>query len=478
MEAHRVSKRFDATVALDNVTIAFRPGEIHAVLGENGAGKSTLVSMLNGQLQPDRGEIRVEGAAVNLRSAADAQRYGISLVHQHFTLVPAFTVLENLALPFACRSNFILNERELASDAIEIAERLDWKLELDKRVASLSVGEQQRIEILKALASGSHAIMFDEPTSTLTREEIAELLKILRDLRESGRTVVLITHKLSEVMEVSDRVTVLRKGKVVVSDIETQNTTTEELAVWMVGESPPVPRHDRVAPNSRAKLSVSKLVVKDDARTVVDEVSFEVSGGEILGIGGLDGNGQVELAETIAGVRVPTSGRIRWTDSEMRVGYIPQDRQRDGLAPHMTIKENLLIEGHHDRSLCFGELLIPHRVRNWVHQLIEDYEIKARDEDAPAASLSGGNRQKIVVARVLSQNPNVIVAVGPTRGLDIRATQYVHDKLREARDRGAAVILFSTDFDELLDIADRVMFMSNGRLLEGGEIGKMMGGIV
>lgn len=412
-----------------------------------------------------------------MRSSADAQRHGISLVHQHFTLVPAFTVLENLALPFVCRSKLVLDARGFAAPAIQIADQLGWTLRLDKRVASLSVGEQQRIEILKALASGSRAVMFDEPTSTLTREETAELSRILKDLRNSGCAVVLITHKLPEVMDISDRVTVLRKGKVVVSDVETSSTSAEQLAFCMVGETPASTIGGDVKTGIHGKLIVSNLTIIEGGRNAVDGVSLEVAGGEILGIGGVDGNGQVELAEAIAGARKPISGSIRWTDSEIRVGYIPQDRQRDGLAPHMTIRENLLIDGHRDDSLAVAGFLIPRKVRSWSDRLIEDFEIKAADGDAPAASLSGGNRQKVVVARVFSQNPNVIVAVGPTRGLDIRATRYVHGKLREARNRGAAIVLFSTDLDELHTVADRVMFMSNGRLFEGGEVAKMIGGI-
>jgi simple sugar transport system ATP-binding protein len=434
--------------------------------------------LLCGQLQPDSGEILIANEQIKLKSAAEAQRHGISLVHQHFTLVPAFTVTENLALPFAARSNFVIDTKILAERAQRIANNLGWSVDPNKRVSDLSVGQQQRIEIIKALSAGSSVVMFDEPTSTMTPETVEELFRVMRDLRNSNLAVVLIAHKLEEVLAVADFVSVLRKGRVFVADIPIGSTTQKELAEWMVGDVPDVQKQQSKTPEHSLVLSISHMTVKGHSESrLVDDVSFEVRQGEVFGIGGVDGNGQIELAEAIAGVRRFDAGSVKWSGDDLRIGFIPQDRRRDGLALHMTVSENMLIDGHRDRTIQMLGFLLPHRVANWSWKLIRDFDIRAESPSVAVASLSGGNQQKVIVSRVLSQDPNVIIAMGPTRGLDIKATRFVHEQLLAARDRGAAVILFTNDIDELTLLADRIGIMSSGKLLRDGKVAEMIGGI-
>lgn len=434
--------------------------------------------MLSGQLQPDSGEITLAGKQVRFKSAADAQRHGISLVHQHFTLVSAFTVIENLALPFAANSSFVIDSEMLAKQAQRIASKLGWSIDANSKVSELSVGQQQQVEILKALSTGSSVIMFDEPTSTMTPETVHELFRVMQDLRNSNCAVVLIAHKLKEVLAVADFVSVLRKGRVVVADIPIGSTSQKELAEWMVGDVPTMQRQRAQTKEPLHTLSIKNLCVKGDHdRVLVGDVSFEVRQGEIFGIGGVDGNGQIELAEAIAGVRRFNSGSIEWSGDELRIGFIPQDRRRDGLALHMSVSDNMLIDGHRDKSLLTLGLLIPNQVARWSRTLIDNFDIRAGGPNVAVASLSGGNQQKVVVARVLNQDPNVIVAMGPTRGLDIKATHYVHDQLLGARDEGAAVILFTNDIDELTLLSDRIGIMSSGKLLRDGDVAQMIGGI-
>lgn len=434
--------------------------------------------MLCGQLQPDAGEITIAGKQVRFKSAADAQRHGISLVHQHFTLVPAFTVIENLALPFAASSGFVIDSAMLAMQAQQIASKLGWSIDANSKVSDLSVGQQQQVEILKALSIGSDVIMFDEPTSTMTPETVEELFHVMRDLRNSNCAVVLIAHKLKEVLAVADVVSVLRKGRVVVADIPIGSTNQKELAEWMVGDVPTLQKQRTQTKEPLHTLSIKNLCVNGSyGKVFVDDVSFEVRQGEIFGIGGVDGNGQIELAEAIAGVRRFKSGSIEWSGDELRIGFIPQDRRRDGLAMHMSVSENMLIDGHRDKSLLKLGLLLPNHVVSWSRTLIHNFDIRAGGPNVAVASLSGGNQQKVVVARVLSQDPNVIVAMGPTRGLDIKATQFVHDQLLGARDKGAAVILFTNDIDELTLLSDRIGIMSAGKLLRDGDVAQMIGGI-
>ncbi|MBX7134260.1 MAG: ATP-binding cassette domain-containing protein [Fimbriimonadaceae bacterium] len=463
LRAETVSKRFGNVTALADVSVDFAPGEIHAVLGENGAGKSTLMNVLGGFLKPDGGRVTLNGSPLPLGDPIGCRALGIEMVHQHFMLVPAFTVAENLALARLGGLGGALDVGKVAQKPLQIARELGWQIEPDARTADLPVGVEQRIEILKALAGNAQVLIFDEPTAVLSPDEVDDLFRVLRKLRDQGKAVILIAHKLSEVMAVADRVTVLRRG-VKVAEARIGEVDERQLATWMVGELPDEQRP--LLPSAEAvSLSIDRLVVKGDrGETAVQGVTFEVRQGEILGIGGVDGNGQIELAEALALVRPTFDGSIERIAGE--IGYIPQDRQVDGLALSMSLSDNLLIGGYPRSQFRIGPFLAPGRVRAWAEGLVHQFRIKVGRLADPVSSLSGGNQQKVVVARTLDAKPAVIIAVNPTRGLDIQAADAVHAELLDAARNGAAVVLFSTDLDELGAIASRTLFMSGGRLAE------------
>lgn len=471
--AENLSKHYGDLAALKDVSLSVSDGEIHAVLGENGAGKSTLMGVLAGFIQPDRGTVRFNGVDLPFGRPAAVKRLGIEMVHQHFTLVPEFTVEENLALARLEGALRPLHAHQLAENSLKLGQELGWGIDPTAKVRDVPVGIRQRIEILKALGGSAKLLIFDEPTAVLSQTEIANLFEVMRLLKREGKTVILIAHKLREVMSVADRVTVLRKGRAVaVSAIA--DTNERQLAEWMVGEMPGF-QQKRAPVAGEPALAVSNLQLNGNrGDKAVRDVSFEVRKGEIFGIGGVDGNGQVELAEALAGVRPADSGQVVRGGSS--VGYVPQDRQSDGLALTMSIEDNLLIAGHQKRSLYAGPFLKPGRSREWCRDLVTRFEIAAMRLSDPVGSLSGGNQQKVVVGRTLEAEPEVLIAVNPTRGLDIKATNYVHGQLLRARARGAAVVLFSTDLDELSALADRTAFMSSGRFTESLEAASMLGG--
>ncbi|MFM9871956.1 MAG: ABC transporter ATP-binding protein [Fimbriimonadaceae bacterium] len=454
-----VSKSYGSVDALLDVSAEFFGGEIHAVLGENGAGKSTLMGMIGGFVVPDSGQIDVGGRVLPVGKPFAVRDMGIRMVHQHFMLVPHLTVRENFALAQLEGGIRVLDSNRLACLAVEKGRELGWVVELDARAGDLPVGAQQRVEILKALAGDASVLILDEPTAVLSPDEVAELFGVLRILRDEGTAVLLIAHKLSEVLAIADRVTVLRRGKFVASCLVSE-TNSEQLTEWMVGEIPVATGRAEVALGD-AVVRVSELIVHDDRGVrAVDGVTIEVRQGEIFGIGGVDGNGQVELAEALAGVRAVESG-VR--DIEGKIAYIPQDRQHDGLALGMSIEENMLLGGV-PGAVRKGPFIVPSMVHERAIRLIEEFQIKVGSAGDRAGSLSGGNQQKIVVARTLSCDPTVVVAVNPTRGLDIKATSYVHSRLKEAAENGTAVVLISTDLDELAGLATHTKYLSRGRL--------------
>ena len=475
LEVRNVSKSFGALKALDDVSATFQPGEIHAVLGENGAGKSTLMHVMSGFLSPDSGAILLDGSPLQLGSPVECRRLGIGMVHQHFTLVPNFTVAENLTLSNLESLKGSMNPISDSAGAIELAAQLGWELEPEQRVGELPVGTQQRIEIVKVLAGSAEILIFDEPTAVLTPDEVQDLFRVLRKLRDEKKTVILIAHKLSEVMAIADRVTVLRRGKQVAS-APIGEVDSQQLAEWMVGSLPAAAVRSSAVLREGSVKVIDLAVLGDRGEIAVKDASFEIRRGEIVGFGGVDGNGQVELAEALAGLRL--GGGIEFLGTwENRVpAYIPQDRQTDGLALEMTVEENLLIGGLDRVDLVYGPFLRGKAVRGWSRHLIDAFSIKVNDANDLAASLSGGNQQKIIVSRTLDRLPEFLVVVNPTRGLDIRATDYVHTKLLEARDAGAAIALFSTDLDELNLMADRTYFMSRGELKEGLDALNVVGG--
>jgi len=474
LEVRNVSKSFGPLRALEDISIQFNPGEIHAVLGENGAGKSTLMHVMAGFLTPDEGSISLDDVQLPLGRPFDCKRLGIGMVHQHFTLVPNFTVGENLALASLPSLQGTLDARGNTSGLLEKAKELGWELKDAEFVRDLPVGARQRIEIVKAMYGDPRVVIFDEPTAVLTGDETNDLFRVLRNLRDLGKIVVLIAHKLSEVLAVADRITVLRKGKFVATALRTE-VDQRKLAEWMVGELPK-PILKTAKSERGGTVTVRNLTVTGDrGELAVRGVSCDIPKGEIVGFGGVDGNGQVEMAEALAGIG-PGRGvefEGHWTD--VRPGYVPQDRQADGLALGLSILDNLLIGGIDRADLSNGPFMSPTKAKAWSKNLIERFSIKAERPTEPVSSLSGGNQQKVVVSRTLDRNPEFLVVVNPTRGLDIKAADYVQTQILEARNRGTAIALFSTDLDELNLLADRVYFMSRGELAEGATAENVVG---
>jgi general nucleoside transport system ATP-binding protein len=458
-----VSKSYGPVRAVQNVSIEFQPGEIHAVLGENGAGKSTLMHILAGLTVPDAGSVWLNGKTVPPGRPFQSKARGIAMIHQHFTLVPAFTVEENLALA-NLSSVGPISQQSLAKPGIDEARALGWQLDPHARAGQLPVGAQQRVEILKSLSNDCQVAIFDEPTAVLGPDEIDDVFGVLRKLKAEGKVVILIAHKLQEVMAVADRVTVLRRGEMLAHAAISQVTPTI-LAEWMVGELPP-PLQSGAGTTLGPGLSLKGVTAKGDrGEPALQGVDIEVQRGEILGIGGVDGNGQIELAEVIVGIR-QHGGDLAWAENQKpKIAYIPQDRQSDGLALSMSIEDNFLIEGHRRPALTKGPFIRRHAARDWAHGLVERFGIKVGSIRDEVASLSGGNQQKVVVARALDETPDILVAANPSRGLDVKATEYVHRKILEARNAGAAVVLISTDHDELAALSTRTIYLSAGQIV-------------
>ena len=469
LRLRNIGKRYGSVQALKDVSLEFTPGEVHAVLGENGAGKSTLVNIIAGLTAQDSGDAEIDGVTMPRGDAVAARRAGLGVVHQHFTLVPSFTVAENIALFRARAASGRYDVAALAAPAAAKAKELGWELDLRARAGSLAVGAQQRVEILKSLCDDEPILLFDEPTAPLAPDEVDDLLRILRQLASEGRVVVLIAHKLKEVLAVADKVSVLRHGTVQAASLPAKDVTAAQLAGLMVGD---VPVSAAAPPQVTyvGGLTVMNLVAPSDlGATAVRGVSFSAKHGEIFGIGGVDGNGQIELAEALAGIRAFRGSVELDGAAAANVAYIPGDRQSDGLALEMTVAENLLL-GRLDSWPLRRE------VEPWARALLERYDVKASGPDQAVKELSGGNQQKLVVARTLDWDPRMVVAVNPTRGLDLKATAFVYAQLIRERDRGAVVVLISADLDELFEVADRVMFMSGGKLTETNSPAGLVGG--
>lgn len=469
LELVGISKRFGAVKALNDVSLSFKPGEVHAVLGENGAGKSTLVNVMAGLTAPDSGHVIADGRELPAGDPVASRRAGLGVVHQHFTLVPSLSAAENIALFRMRTAPGRFDVAALAAPALERAKTLGWTLEPDAKAESLPVGAKQRIEILKSICDDEPFLLFDEPTAPLSPDEVEDLLRILRRLADEGRVVVLVAHKLKEVLAVADRVSVLRRGEVQAAGLAARDITADQLATLMVGELPHAKPLGARATSHGGLVAQELTVPGDSGAPAVRRVSFSARRGEIIGIGGVDGNGQVELAEAIAGIR-PFRGDLTFDGGPVRdVAYIPADRHADGLALEMDVADNLLL----------GRLRSwPRRreVEPWARELIEKFEVKTSGPAQAAVELSGGNQQKLIVARTLDREPDLVVAVNPTRGLDVKATAFVCDQLRAARDRGAAVVLISADLDELFEVADQVSFMSAGALSPAQSAASLVGG--
>ena len=475
IELREITKRFPGVLANDRISLSVRAGEIHALVGENGAGKTTLMSVLYGLYQPDAGQVLWRGRPVVIRDSGTALRLGIGMVHQHFMLVPPFTVLENVILGAEPVWTGVVALAQARARVAQIAAQHGFDLDLDVRVDTLSVGEQQRVEILKVVYRGAQLLILDEPTAVLVPQEVRELVRNLRRLREQGRTLIFISHKLGEVMEIADRITVLRHGRVI-GTVETPAATPPLLAEMMVGR--PVVLHVPRSPTLPGPpcLDVQELCVQGEpGRLRIRDVSFHVRAGEVYAIAGVQGNGQAELVEAIVGLRRAAAGRILLDGRDITtlsvagrraagLAHIPEDRQQRGLVLAMSTRENLIL-GHHRRE-AFGRgfLLDERAVDRFAAERCREYDVRVPGPGTPALALSGGNQQRLVIAREFAFAPALLVAAQPTRGLDVGATEFVYRRLVQIKEQGLAVLLVSVDLDEVLALADRIAVLYNGRI--------------
>ncbi len=476
LEARGLTKRFPGVVANDKVDLTLHSGEILGLLGENGAGKSTLVKMLFGIYQPDEGTISLRGEEVTSDGPGEAIRRGIGMVHQHFQLVPVLSVAENIVLGAeTTRAGGFLNRRRAEAEVKKLSERYGLAVNPGDIVGDLPVGIQQRVEILKALYRGAELLILDEPTAVLTPQETDELLTILRDLASGGVGIIFITHKLREVLALTDRVTVLRRGKSVGS-VPTSDATSESLAELMVGRSV-VLRVDksRNEPGD-VVLAVDGLTVRDDRKQdSVNGAAFEVRAGEILGVAGVEGNGQRELVEAITGIRASVAGTATVAGRpvtakprkvrELGVAYIPEDRERDGLVGVYSIADNLVLTDYNKEPFASRGVRRFDAVAERATELVQAYDVRTPSIDTPVKSLSGGNKQKVIVARELSHGNQLVVASQPTRGVDVGSIEFIHNQLIAARDRGAAVLLVSAELDEIFGLSDRIAVIYEGQIV-------------
>ncbi len=473
LELRGITKRFGGTVANHNVNLSVKKGEVHALVGENGAGKSTLMNILYGMLQPDEGEIVYKGKPVSIASPRDAIALGIGMVHQHFMLSPTLTVGENIVLGHPPSKSWRWKPAELEKQIELLKSDFEIDVPLNVKVQDLTVGLMQRVEIIKTLYRGAKVIILDEPTAVLTPQETAGLFQTIRKLTQAGHTVIFISHKLREVMEISDRITTLRGGKTI-GTANKCDVTSRDVAQMMIGREITGLTREK-SHTGEAALLVSDLTVAGDQDTIeVNSISFEVHQGEILGVAGVEGNGQTELAEALVGMRKPLSGKIEMLGKDItreKVGkrlaggmaHIPQDRLKEGIAAELSLTENLIVGRHKSQPLS------KYGVINWKEadlvsqKLIETYDIKTSSAREHCRNLSGGNMQKVIVARELSRGPKVIVACQPTRGVDIGASEYIRQMLLNLRDEGNAVLLISADLDEVMELSDRIMVMYEGK---------------
>lgn len=475
IEMRDITKVFGGFVANDKINLHLRKGEIHALLGENGAGKSTLMNMLAGLLEPTSGEIAVNGQVVNLDSPSKAASLGIGMVHQHFMLVEAFTVAENIILGSELTKNGVLDIAGASKEIKALSERYGLAVDPSAKVADISVGAQQRVEILKTLYRGADILIFDEPTAVLTPSEIDELMAIMKNLVKEGKSIILITQKLDEIRAVSDRVTVIRRGKSI-ETVEIAGATNADLAEMMVGRSVSFKTEKQASKPKEVVLSIKDLVVNENRGVpAVKNLSLDVRAGEIVGIAGIDGNGQSELIQAITGLRKVESGSIELKGdsivglhprqiTELSVGHVPEDRHRDGLILEMMISENIALQTYYKEPHSKNGILNYSNITSYAKKLMEEFDVRAASELVPAAALSGGNQQKAIIAREIDRDPDLLIVSQPTRGLDVGAIEYIHKRLIEERDNGKAVLVVSFELDEILNVSDRIAVIHDGKI--------------
>lgn len=477
IEMRGISKQFGQVRANENVDFTLQRGEIHAIVGENGAGKSTLMKILYGLYQPDKGEIFVDGQPVTISSPKSAMRLGLGMIQQHFTLIPAFTALQNIILAKEARKFGTLLDYQKAEDEITgLAEQVGFDVPLNTPIESLSIGAQQHTEILKVLYHGAEMLIMDEPTAVLVPQEIEGLFECMRGLKREGRSIIIITHKLDEVMAIADTVTVMRRGKAVVT-CSISVTNPHQLAEQILGE----PVHQRAIERKETNQENPMLRLEDvtvrtgTGKKLLDGINLEVMSGEIVGIAGIEGNGQTELVEVLTGLKHIQHGTITINGEsvvncstaefrEKHIAHLPANRHRHGVSLNNRIDENFIIGRHKQKMFSRNALLHQKNIQRFAFNALDKYQIRVGDIKNPIKTLSGGNQQKVVVARELSGDPEFIIAAHPTRGLDIHAAKFVHTRLIQARNRGKAVLLVSSELDELLLLSDRIAVMYNGRI--------------
>jgi general nucleoside transport system ATP-binding protein len=478
LEMRGITKRYPGVVANDGIDLEVRPGEIHALLGENGAGKSTLMNVLYGLARPDEGQILLDGEVIDIKDPTDAIDRGISMVHQHFMLVPVLTVAENVLLgKEAMRGRIFLDTREARRRIRELGERFGFDLDPDARVGDLSVGWQQRVEILKALYRDARILVLDEPTAVLTPQETVEVFAVLRRLAAEGHSIIFISHKLYEVLEVADRITVIRRGKVVGSRLPDQ-TDEDDLAELMVGREVQLTVDRGESHPAETMLQVTDLRVRGDrGGDRVDGVSFEVRAGEILGIAGVAGNGQDELVEAVMGLRQPSGGSIVLDGvdvtsdgprdlHEKKVSFVPADRHRFGLVLSFPLSDNVVLTDYYAEPYSHGVVRDEAAIAKRAAEAIEQYDVRTPGTSVTAGTLSGGNQQKLIVAREFDRDLKLLVLDQPTRGLDVGSIEFIHKQIIRKRDAGTAVLLVSAELDEVLEISDRIAVMYRGRIVD------------
>ncbi len=477
LQMRGIVKRFPGVLACDHIDFDVKSGEIHALLGENGAGKSTLMKMIYGLYRADEGEISIDGQVVNIRSPQDAVEHGVGMIHQHFKLVPSLTVAENVALGMNVTRRGILDLDTIVEGLEQLSDMYNLKVNPRAPIWQLAVGEQQRVEILRALYKGAALLILDEPTAVLTPQEVDDLFQVLRRMSMDGHALIFISHKLDEVLAISNRITVLRDGRRV-NSISTDEATKASLAEMMVGR-PVVFRYEYTPlETGQKRLTLDKVSALSDRGDLgLKTVSLSVRSGEIVGIAGVSGNGQQELAQVIAGLRNVESGSISIDNrnvtgrspsvmNEMGLSYIPEERMIDGVIKEFTVAENLILQDHGREPFARGGIFMNFSaITDACRNAIRNYEIKTPGTETPVKNLSGGNIQKLVLARELARNPHVLIAAQPTRGVDIGATEYIHRRLLDEREKGTAILLISEDLDEILALSDRIAVMYEGEVI-------------